>query len=89
MTRKLVLALMLSCVVLPVAARDVQMLSPNGGGGDCPIVQDDETETDNGKVAGKRAGSAAKAKAPARRGADTEAAVRPPRWHSFLPGMFR
>ena len=87
MTRMLVLALLL-CVALPVAARDVRMLSPNGGG-DCPAMQDDDTEADDDKVAGKRAGAATKAKAPARRGADGEAAVRPPRWHSFLPGMFR
>ena len=86
--RMLVLCLMLLCVGLPAAARDVQMLSPNGGG-DCPVAQGDETEADDDKVAGKRVGAAAKAKPPVRRGADGETAVRPPRWHSFLPGMFR
>lgn len=87
MTRMLVLTLLL-CTALPVAAHEVRMLSPNGGG-DCPMVQDDDAEAADDKVAGKRAGAATKAKAPARRGADGEATVRPPRWHSFLPGMFR
>lgn len=88
MPTKLALCLLLSCISLSANARDVQLLSPNGS---CSAVQDEDADTETARAAtDKRAApAAAKTRAPARRGGDADANARPPRWHSFLPGMFR
>jgi hypothetical protein len=95
MSTRLALCLLLLCASFPLMARDVRMMGANGdnGGGSCQddsTVRDDETAT--------RAPSAkpvahavkpAKAKPSASHAADNLGDIRPPRWHSFLPGMFR
>jgi hypothetical protein len=90
MPSKLLLCLMLCCVGLPVAARDAAQGPSNGGS--CAVTQEETADGDGARgTADKRAGQtpAATRAATPRRGGDGEAATRPPRWHSFLPGMFR
>lgn len=88
---------LLFCVLLLGAssvamARDVRLQGANGdGGGDCPAsAANPEIEPDVARPASKAVSSPArKAKsAPSVRGNDS-GTVRAPRWHSFLPGMFR
>ena len=86
---RVLLCLVLGCAVLPAAARQPAMMDANGAGAGCPVSADAETDlepvrTDKRAVAPTRARPAA-----ARRGGDTDAAARAPRWHSFLPGMIR
>jgi hypothetical protein len=90
MPSKLLLCLMLCCVGLPVAARDVPQMPASGGS--CAVSQEESTDGESVRgTADKRAGQtpAASRTSTTRRGGDGEAAARPPRWHSFLPGMFR
>lgn len=78
------------------AAREVRLQGPNGDGGTCP-----EAAAAAAAAAGADTGSTPPARRPAgthagkakatpmvRGNGDAEAAARP-RWHSFLPGMFR
>lgn len=92
MMLRLLPLLLLLLASLPVAARDVKMSGANGDGGTCP----DQLTASIDEAAVARATRRAtgtilpRAEKPAAsRGADSETAVRPPRWHSFLPGMFR
>lgn len=80
-----VMTLVLPLFALPAEARDVRMSAAGGGGGgtDCPQAEDDEAEVDPTR-AGKRA---SRDKPVMTRGAEPQ--VTRPRWHSFLPGMFR
>lgn len=85
-TALLVMTLALPLLALPAQARDVRMSAAGGGGGgtDCPgQAEDDEAEVDPTRV-GKRA---SRDKPVMTRGAEPQ--VTRPRWHSFLPGMFR
>ncbi len=70
------------------SAREVRLQGPNGEGGVCPTAAA-EAEADlppsQKRPAGNRGGKA-KATPMVRSGGD---AVARPRWHSFLPGMFR
>lgn len=93
MAMKCLLPLLLVCFHLPATAAEVRQLSANGGGGACPpaaqAVEDDGVGT---QLPGKRSAATppkAADKLPARRGGTEDPQVRPPRWHSFLPGMFR
>lgn len=84
--------LLLALVSMPVAARTTTLVNANEDAGECPDLS---TE-----VSGEQAGTAAKPAAksgaapvagkarPAVRGNGT-APVRAPRWHRFIPGMFR
>lgn len=86
-TARLLLAASLFALSAGASARDVRMHGPNGDGGSCP---DATEETDAPVPAPKRtqAGARDKAKsAPMMRSAG-DSTTRP-RWHSFLPGMFR
>jgi hypothetical protein len=91
MSLRLATCLLLFCASLPVAARDFKMSGPNGDGGSCPeaisagIVDD----TLAPRAAKRSPVGAGGDRAAATRGAEAESVVRPPRWHSFLPGMFR
>jgi hypothetical protein len=89
MPAKLALALLLSCiVVLPAAAREARMLSPDSGG--CQTEHEEATEDETGHDEKQSGPQAMKSRPPMRRNADGgTTTVRPPRWHSFLPGMFR
>lgn len=95
MSIRLALCLLLLCASFPLVARDARMMSASGAGsaGSC---QDDSAQNDDptlSQAAGKRAAHPVKPAskprvAPSRSGGDP-GDVRPPRWHSFLPGMFR
>jgi len=85
----LLLGLLFTCAALPAAARQPAMMDANGGGGTCPVSAEANDEAEPVRT-DKRAPAPAPARtAPTRRGGETEATTRPPRWHSFLPGMIR
>lgn len=90
MAPRLLLCLLLACVALPAAARQAAMMDANGGGG-CPVATDAEADTEPALRAGdKRAAVPKRTRPAATRGTgDADASSRPPRWHSFLPGMIR
>ena len=92
----LLLACALSTVMSAAAAREVEHLSAGDSGG-CPAelvaAKAEAAEKDNDTVtrAAKPTPSPVRAK-PTVRGADTSSTgnrLHAPRWHSFLPGMFR
>lgn len=91
MSIRLAVSLLLICACLPVAARDFKMSGANGGGGSCPeTTAAGITDEAPALRAARRAPAATDRDGPGlTRGADAESVVRPPRWHSFLPGMFR
>lgn len=84
--------LMLALASLPAAARTSPLLSANDDVAECPDIAaaaDDEAAVVAKPAAAKRGAAPAANKArPATRGNGT-APVRAPRWHRFLPGMFR
>ena len=93
--RLLPLCLLLASAGAFAEARDVQMQGPNSGGGECveadpdhdviPGVDSDATTT----PATRPTGRSTRAK-PAGGGGDASTgSAHSPRWHSFLPGMFR
>jgi hypothetical protein len=82
------LIVVLLCAASSISlARDVQMHGANGDGGSevCP----DQAPAATPKRAPAVRSGKAKAPASLRGGDSTDAGVRAPRWHSFLPGMFR
>jgi hypothetical protein len=87
-----VLCLLLLCISSIVSARDVRLHGPNGDGGACP---DATPVTAVPATAATKPTPAtpgrSKAKAPIlfRAGGDDDIGPHTPRWHSFLPGMFR
>lgn len=86
--------LSLALASLPVAARTSPLSSANGDAAECPdiVAATDDAETAPAiKPAAAKRSSAAPATSktpPATRGNGTQP-VRAPRWHRFLPGMFR
>lgn len=91
MSIRLALCLLLLCASLPLVARDMPLLSPHDSGcTDDAATQDDDAAV---RPAGTRAATStvkpAKAQPGVRHGGDNIGEIRPPRWHSFLPGMFR
>ncbi|GAA3914739.1 hypothetical protein [Luteimonas lutimaris] len=95
MSIRFALFLLLLCASLPLAAaHEVRMLSAAGdGGGSCAdttTAQDDDRAHPATPEAGSATHTAKPVKtrpAAVRHTGDVD--VRPPRWHSFLPGMFR
>jgi hypothetical protein len=86
---RVLLCLVLGCAALPAAARQPAMMDANGAGAGCPVTAEADTDLEPVRT-DKRAVAPTRARAPAtRRGGDTDAATRAPRWHSFLPGMIR
>ncbi len=82
------LCILLLCASTTVVARDIRMHSANGEEGVCPSAEAEVQ--DNAKpVAARAAPPTKRLKQPAtvRGGGDTR--THGPRWHSFLPGMFR
>jgi len=86
--------LLLLCVCTGAYARDIRMHGPNGdGGGNCA----DESSAPLASLVPAAKPAAApvnrpgKARAPTalRSGGDDSIGMHAPRWHSFLPGMFR
>lgn len=95
-----VIRLLLACLLLGAASttaavtRDVRMHGPNGdGGGSCP----DATATPPITAAPAKASSTTTAQGSKAKpvisahgsGGGDDGSSHAPRWHSFLPGMFR
>jgi hypothetical protein len=91
--RHLLLCLLLGTIGSTAAfARDVRMHGPNGDGGACP----DTTATATPAPAKPATAAATAIHAPDKakpvigvHGGGDEGSSHTPRWHSFLPGMFR
>lgn len=85
--------LLLLCVSLSVAARDVRLSGANSGDGTCPELSaagiDEGSVVHVGKPATVTPRTRSAKPAVGRGTGSDETTVRPPRWHSFLPGMFR
>lgn len=82
------LCILLLCASATVVARDIRMQSANGEEGVCPSAESEAID-DAKPVATRTATPAKRAKQPATvRGGDNTR-THGPRWHSFLPGMFR
>jgi hypothetical protein len=82
--------LMLALVSLPVAARTSALSNASEDAANCPdagAATDDQTDPANKSARAKRAAAPATTK-PQVRGNDATPA-RAPRWHRFLPGMYR
>jgi hypothetical protein len=84
--------LLLALVSMPVAARTSTLLNSNEEASECPDLSA-EVSGEQADMAAKPATKAGSAPAagkarPAVRGNGT-APVRAPRWHRFIPGMFR
>lgn len=89
---RLSLAMLLICLCAGVSAGEVRMQSPNGETGTCPEVEAAATAPAPKAAARTPATARKPASKPATtQGGGGEATVRGqgPRWHSFLPGMFR
>ena len=90
MFRYALLVLLLCCASSLSLARDVQLHGANGDGGSevCPEQAAPPATIKRSAPAASRG----KAKAPASLrggGGDDDVGPHTPRWHSFLPGMFR
>ena len=95
MSTRLALCLLLLCASFPLVARDARMADANGGGGTCQddaaLHDDDAAATAPVAKPARHVVKPVKARpSVAGRGVgDNIGDIRPPRWHSFLPGMFR
>ena len=87
--------LLLVCVSASVAARDIRLQSPSGDGGRCPEVSAAAAEASAGNGKPQHATTPAPtprakvSKPVSARGESDTPRISAPRWHSFLPGMFR
>jgi hypothetical protein len=85
--------LLLLCASSMVSARDVRMHGANGDGGACPdAAAATATPAPTTPTKATQGGvSRGKVKAPIlfRGSSDDDIGPHTPRWHSFLPGMFR
>lgn len=79
--------LILLSLALPVEAREARMAGPGGDGSGCSTDYASPGLDADPVRAAKRPESE-KPAIPRGTGSDADAS-RPPRWHSFLPGMFR
>ncbi len=85
----------LALASLPVAARTSPLLSADDVAAECPDIvaaTDDAQATPANKPAAAKRGvapAANKARPASRGNGNGTAPVRAPRWHRFLPGMFR
>ena len=55
MASRFLICLLLTCVALPVAAREVARMDANGAGAGCPVTEEVDTETDTPRATDKRA----------------------------------
>lgn len=79
--------LILLSLALPAEAREARMAGPGGDGAGCSSDYASPGPDVDPVRAAKRPESE-KPAIPRGTGSDADAS-RPPRWHSFLPGMFR
>jgi hypothetical protein len=85
--------LLLALVSMPVAARTTTLLNANEDASECPDLSADisggQADTAAKPAAAKAGAAPAAGKSrPVVRGSGTSP-VRAPRWHRFIPGMFR
>ncbi|MCD9031739.1 hypothetical protein LDO32_08375 [Luteimonas sp. Y-2-2-4F] len=84
MALRLAILLLLGCASLPVLATELRQ-SPGEG-----CAETSGQDPTNPRPAEHRGGTGeAEDRARLQRGGVPESGVRTPRWHSFLPGMFR
>jgi hypothetical protein len=85
--------LLLVCFSATAVARDIRLQGANGDGGRCPEVAAAAAEANaSGKAHPAAAAPAPRtkvAKPASARGESETPRISAPRWHSFLPGMFR
>jgi hypothetical protein len=92
MSTRLALCLLLTCASFAAGARDVRQAGANGDGGTCPEALSAAALEEAPTRAGDKRDPAATARSTRARGGGgggDNPGVRAPRWHSFLPGMFR
>ena len=86
MSVRALFAMILLSLAIPAEAREVRLAGPGGDGSTCSTDYATSAAPD---VDPARAARRTETDKPVTsRGADSDA-TRPPRWHSFLPGMFR
>lgn len=88
MSTRLALCLLLTCASFAAGARDVRQAGANGDGGTCPEALSAAVDEPTPARPGDKREPAAAGKSTRARGGDNQS-LRAPRWHSFLPGMFR
>ncbi len=86
MLRSSIFCILLICASTNVAARDIRMQSANGEEGVCPTTEA-EAPDDAKPVATPTPAKRVKQPTTVRGGDNNR--THGPRWHSFLPGMFR
>ena len=86
MSVRVLIALLLLTLAMSAEAREARLAGPDGDGSSCSAdyAASSAPDVDPGRAARRPEAE----KPGASRGADPDAA-RGPRWHSFLPGMFR
>ncbi len=84
---RIALCLLIALTSAGVAARDVKMSSPNSGS--CPDSLADKEEPARASVRKTPPARETKAKPTVANDAVGNGRLQSPRWHSFLPGMFR
>ena len=88
---RIALSLLLVCACVSIDAREIRLSGANGEGGSCPDLT--ATATTDATAEKPRATAqpvrAKPAKPAATRATGDGGRVSTPRWHSFLPGMFR
>jgi len=89
MASRFLLCLLLACAALPVAARQPAMMDANGGSAGCDATAEGEAGGEIQRPGDKRAVLPSRSRATTPRRGESESTARPPRWHSFLPGMIR
>lgn len=90
------IALLLMCACSVAMARGIPSHGANGDGGSCPEITAAKAQAEQKAPlheAPERGGALAPAgggkPAPARESGNANGRMQAPRWHSFLPGMFR
>lgn len=89
MAPRFLLCLLLACAALPAAARQPAMMDANGASAGCDTGPEGESEAEVLRAGDKRAVVPNRTRATTPRRGESESTARPPRWHSFLPGMIR
>ena len=88
---RIALSLLLVCACVSIDAREIRLSGANGDGGSCPdltatVASDAAADKSRATTQPVRAKPA---KATTTRATGDAGRVSTPRWHSFLPGMFR